>query len=314
MRGGPRGVRDTLERGRGERMHFAEFAVVAAIILFGLVVPALVLMGDQASAGPGGEKLSTTQTEGRELFFERCATCHTLEDAGAVGRVGPNLDILAPAPGLTVNAIEEGRARGTGPDARAAARRRRGQARGRLHRRSRRALDRRAGRAPCGRRTSRSPGVAPSGGGVLSRSDASPSANCISRCESLGAAEGRFGVGRARADIALRVLTAPRAGVYDGAFAFWRARHADPPRGRPRPASDAFARDRCGSAARRAPSGPSQANPQTARSVRGLHNTAHMQGNRAVLRCRRQHAEFFGSGGPRERGNHSLGRIARCLA
>ena len=114
MRGGPRGVRDTLERGRGERMHVAEFSIVAAIVLFGLVVPAIVLLGDQAAAGPGGEKLSAKNVEGRELFFERCATCHTLEDAGAVGLVGPNLDILAPAPGLTVNAIEKGRARGTG--------------------------------------------------------------------------------------------------------------------------------------------------------------------------------------------------------
>jgi mono/diheme cytochrome c family protein len=114
MRGGPRGVRDTLERGRGERMHVAEFAVVAAIVLFGLVVPALVLLGDQAAAGPGGEKLSAKAQHGRELFFQRCSTCHTLEDAGAVGRVGPNLDLLAPAPGLTVNAIKEGRARGSG--------------------------------------------------------------------------------------------------------------------------------------------------------------------------------------------------------
>jgi len=114
MRGGPRGVRDTLERGRGERMHVAEFAIVAAIVLFGLVVPAIVLLGDQAAAGPGGEKLSAKNVEARELFFERCATCHTLEDAGAVGLVGPNLDILAPAPGLTVNAIKNGRARGTG--------------------------------------------------------------------------------------------------------------------------------------------------------------------------------------------------------
>jgi mono/diheme cytochrome c family protein len=114
MRGGPRGVRDTLERGRGERMHVAEFAVVAAIVLFGLIVPALVLLGDQAAAGPGGEQLSATNQHGRELFFDRCATCHTLEDAGAVGHVGPNLDLLAPAPGLTVNAIKEGRARGTG--------------------------------------------------------------------------------------------------------------------------------------------------------------------------------------------------------
>jgi mono/diheme cytochrome c family protein len=114
MRGGPRGVRDTLERGRGERLHVAEFAVVAAIVLFGLVVPVLVLLGDQAAAGPGGGKLNATNQEGRKLFAQRCATCHTLSDANAVGRVGPNLDTLAPAPGLTENAIEKGRARGTG--------------------------------------------------------------------------------------------------------------------------------------------------------------------------------------------------------
>ncbi|MBW3607555.1 MAG: cytochrome c [Actinobacteria bacterium] len=114
MRGGPRGVRDSLERGRSQRLHFAEWAVTAAIVLFGLVVPALVLLGDQASAGPNGETLSAELTEGRQLFFERCAMCHTLDDAGAVGRVGPDLDVLAPSKSLTLNAIKEGRARGMG--------------------------------------------------------------------------------------------------------------------------------------------------------------------------------------------------------
>jgi mono/diheme cytochrome c family protein len=114
MRGGPRGVRDTLERGRVQRMRVGEFAIAAAIMLFGLVVPAIVLLGDQASAGPGGEKLSANLKDGRELFTQRCATCHTLNDANAVGRVGPDLDVLAPTKGLTLNAIKEGRARGTG--------------------------------------------------------------------------------------------------------------------------------------------------------------------------------------------------------
>lgn len=114
MRGGPRGVRDSLERGRSQRMHVAEWAVTAAIVLFGLVVPAVVLLGEQASAGPHGETLSPELAEGRQLFFERCAMCHTLDDAGAVGRVGPDLDVLAPTEGLTLNAIEEGRARGMG--------------------------------------------------------------------------------------------------------------------------------------------------------------------------------------------------------
>jgi len=48
------------------------------------------------------------------VFKQRCATCHTLEDAGAVGRVGPNLDDLRPASALTLDAISKGRARGQG--------------------------------------------------------------------------------------------------------------------------------------------------------------------------------------------------------
>jgi cytochrome c6 len=110
LRGGPRGVRDTLEVGRRRPLHAAEFAVAGAIVLFGLAVPVVVLLGDQASAGPGGTKLSSVEKEGRVLFSEKCATCHTLKDAGAVGRVGPNLDVLAPAKELTLNAIKTGRA------------------------------------------------------------------------------------------------------------------------------------------------------------------------------------------------------------
>jgi sulfite dehydrogenase len=110
MRGGPRGVRDTLEVGRKRPLHAAEFAVAGAIALFGLAVPAAVLLGDQASAGPGGSKLSADQKEGRELFAQKCATCHTLKDANAVGKVGPDLDVLQPPAALTVNAIEQGRA------------------------------------------------------------------------------------------------------------------------------------------------------------------------------------------------------------
>jgi mono/diheme cytochrome c family protein len=114
MRGGPRGVRDTLERGRRRPMHAAEFAIVGVIALFGLAVPAIVLLGDQAAAGPGGNDLSVDQQAGRKLFNAKCATCHTLDDANAVGRVGPDLDALAPTAGLTLSAIRAGRARGQG--------------------------------------------------------------------------------------------------------------------------------------------------------------------------------------------------------
>lgn len=114
MRGGPRGVRDTLEAGRRKPMRAFEFTVAGAIALFGLVVPAVIILGDQASAGPGGTTLSAELQEGREAFNQKCATCHALDDANAVGRVGPDLDSLAPTAGLTISAIEEGRARGQG--------------------------------------------------------------------------------------------------------------------------------------------------------------------------------------------------------
>jgi mono/diheme cytochrome c family protein len=114
MRGGPRGVRDTLEAGRHRPLHAAEFTVAGVIALFGLAVPAIVLLGDQAKAGPGGNALSEAQAHGRQLFNAKCATCHTLGDANAVGKVGPSLDVLAPTAGLTLNAILQGRARGNG--------------------------------------------------------------------------------------------------------------------------------------------------------------------------------------------------------
>jgi len=114
MRGGPRGMRDSLERGRRRPLHAAEFAVAGVIALFGLAVPLIVLDGDQAKAGPGGNTLPTAQAHGRDLFNAKCATCHALGDANAVGRVGPDLDVLVPAPGLTLNAIKLGRANGRG--------------------------------------------------------------------------------------------------------------------------------------------------------------------------------------------------------
>lgn len=114
LRGGPRGIRDTLEAGRRKPLRVAEFMVAGAIALFGLVVPAAVLLSDQAAAGPGGSQLSASIAHGRETFARRCSQCHQLMDANAIGRVGPDLDQLRPKPGLTLDAIQNGRARGQG--------------------------------------------------------------------------------------------------------------------------------------------------------------------------------------------------------
>ena len=62
------------------------------------------------------------QQKGRELFSHACNLCHTLAASNAVGRIGPNLDVLIPEVSSTtagrkafiLSAILEGRARGNG--------------------------------------------------------------------------------------------------------------------------------------------------------------------------------------------------------
>jgi cytochrome c5 len=114
--GGGRGERDR-PAGPSRRGRKVVAAVVGAVVVvLGVVVPALVLAAaqDHDRKGPGGVELTAAETRGREVFRERCATCHTLAAANAVGRVGPNLDQLRPPAALTVDAVEKGRARGQG--------------------------------------------------------------------------------------------------------------------------------------------------------------------------------------------------------
>jgi mono/diheme cytochrome c family protein len=94
-------------------------AVVVAIVVVGLgvAVPlaiALVNRDDHAKSAPGGVDLTASETAGRVVFAENCATCHTLRASNAVGKVGPNLDELHPPKALILDAIAKGRARGQG--------------------------------------------------------------------------------------------------------------------------------------------------------------------------------------------------------
>lgn len=118
LRGGPRGARATLQsQSRGSRR--------AAAILFGVfflavgvAVPVLILTGDHDSADAhvGGTSVALTKQEqdGRVIFGERCASCHTLAAAHAVGKVGPNLDQLMPPKALVVMTVENGIQAGNG--------------------------------------------------------------------------------------------------------------------------------------------------------------------------------------------------------
>jgi mono/diheme cytochrome c family protein len=130
FRGGPKSAAQT-EAERKRKMNPGLIVALTVVIVgFGAVIPVLAGVHNadsQAEAAIGGVKLNAAQEHGREVFKERCATCHTLEDAGAVGMVGPDLDNLRPPAALVIDAIQSGRARGqgqmpaqlvTGPDAR----------------------------------------------------------------------------------------------------------------------------------------------------------------------------------------------------
>lgn len=104
---------------RGARRAWTVGLGVVMLVL-GIGLPALVLItngNDHASDGAGGAHLNAAETRGRELFAHSCSTCHTLGGSSAVGRVGPNLDLLNGGnlqQAFVLDAIAKGRARGAG--------------------------------------------------------------------------------------------------------------------------------------------------------------------------------------------------------
>ena len=84
------------------------FAFIA--IGFGVVLPLVFLTGNHAKANGqvGGLKLTAAEKRGRELFGEHCGVCHTLAAANAVGKVGPNLDLIQPTEQLVLHTIRYG--------------------------------------------------------------------------------------------------------------------------------------------------------------------------------------------------------------
>jgi len=94
-------------------------AVVVAIVVVGLGLAVPLAIGvvngnDHAKSAPGGVDLNASEAAGRTVFAKYCSTCHTLKASNAVGKVGPNLDVLHPPKGLILDAIAKGRARGQG--------------------------------------------------------------------------------------------------------------------------------------------------------------------------------------------------------
>jgi mono/diheme cytochrome c family protein len=111
---------------RRNRRGIAVFTGIV-VVLLGVLVPALVVASAKdAKSAPGGVTLDAAAEHGRVVFAERCATCHTLKGANAVGKVGPNLDQLVgpldpngvggtkQQQAFVLGAIRQGRANGRG--------------------------------------------------------------------------------------------------------------------------------------------------------------------------------------------------------
>ena len=83
---------------------------VVIYVFFGIALPLVILTGNHtnASGQVGGIPLNAAEKSGRELFGDHCAICHTLAAANAVGKVGPNLDVLQPPASLVLSTIQNG--------------------------------------------------------------------------------------------------------------------------------------------------------------------------------------------------------------
>ena len=100
---------------RGGRVAFG-VGITLLVALGAIAIPTLVMVDNAQSNDKvsGGIDLTKAEVRGRELFAANCSVCHTLKASNAVGRVGPNFDVLRPPKALVLDAIKNGRARGMG--------------------------------------------------------------------------------------------------------------------------------------------------------------------------------------------------------
>lgn len=116
LRGGPRGAREALQsQSRGGR-RFTMGAIALVCLIFGLLLPGVLLASNTESSKEKYKSLELTHAEkkGRNVFAIQCSSCHTLKAAGADGKIGPDLDDLKPPKALVLDAVERGRQRGQG--------------------------------------------------------------------------------------------------------------------------------------------------------------------------------------------------------
>ena len=110
VRGGPSGVRATFQAQSYGARRTAATLFVLIYVAFGIAIPLVFLIGNHANASAqvGGYKLTPAMKQGRELFGLHCGVCHTLAAANAVGKVGPNLDVIKPSQSLVLHTINNG--------------------------------------------------------------------------------------------------------------------------------------------------------------------------------------------------------------
>jgi mono/diheme cytochrome c family protein len=102
------------------------FALCLAVALASIAVAAgcgggsdsaTVSQRTSASGSPAppatDQPLSAAEQRGRELFVQKCGSCHTLDAAGTVGNVGPQLDDISVNEGDVLHAIRTGGGRHT---------------------------------------------------------------------------------------------------------------------------------------------------------------------------------------------------------
>lgn len=109
-RGGLGGARRAIspDSRRSGRALGALFTVI--MLGFGIALPVALLVGnkDNAQGQIAGFKLNARAKSGEELFGVHCAVCHTLSEANAIGKVGPNLDTLKAPASLVLHTINYG--------------------------------------------------------------------------------------------------------------------------------------------------------------------------------------------------------------
>ena len=110
IRGGPRAALETRPPGSHRARRALGWSLGVIYVAFGIAIPALFLVGNHNNANGqvGGIRLTRAEKHGREIFGERCAQCHTLAGANAVGKVGPNLDVIQPTYSLVLHTIVHG--------------------------------------------------------------------------------------------------------------------------------------------------------------------------------------------------------------